>query len=125
MITTQGYGPNNENIAGIAITWKIQGDTTGAAMANLLQVFEKEISRDDGAFRQRCDKEPKRTIAYVYIIINMKLAYRCNFVGWFSKYDVNNPYGYSYILLTGPLIKCPFDRPLPGFRGFRYTEKLF
>ncbi len=115
MITVEGYTKTNDKPDGIAITWKVKEDADGKKMNQIVTWFKHVLAKEDGVFHQRLMKMPAQEFLYVYIIIDQKVMYRCNYVGCRN----------NYIQLAGPLVEAPFELIKPGFRNFRYTTKLF
>ena len=77
---------------------------------------------------------PKIITPYCYWIIDGKVKYRMEI----SHFEVNQDYAFSRpkgvlkhfiganaIVLRGPVIEAPYDIPMRGFQGFRYTELIF
>jgi hypothetical protein len=94
------------------------------------RVFEATMV--EGCWPHRQKFAPKHEILYVYIIIENKLVYRCNYIGHIKTWE-DYPLAtggtfladYPHILFSGPIVKAPGDIPLKGFRGFRYCTELF
>lgn len=78
---------------------------------------------------------PKTEIDHIYIIVANRLYGRVYCGGFRKNADAKTvAYGATgeqklldkpFVILSGPLEKCPFKRTLRGFQGFRYSTKLF
>ncbi len=99
-------------------------------LRNWLRGFLEAMSKDDWTYWMRQGAKPKYPILWVYLCIGNKVKYRANFVMTegpremtFSNGD--KMFAKVWIVMCGPVVKAPGDFPMKGFRGFRYTEKLF
>jgi hypothetical protein len=77
---------------------------------------------------------PKIITKYCYWIIDGKIRYRMEI----SHFEVGHDYAFTRknggtrhficancIVLQGPVIEAPYEIPMRGFQGFRYTELIF
>ena len=133
MITETGYSKNTSLIpSGIAITFTkefIDRNYRGG-IDGFCKKFENCMKRDDFIFSWKLQNLPKHDIAWVYIIIECKLIYRCNFIGTFAAFTDRFNGGREKVFakwvdISGPALKAPNERTLRGFRNFRYTTQLF
>jgi len=98
---------------------------------NWLKNFFHAMSQEDWMYFMRQGAAPKREILYVYLCIGNKVRFRANYVGTetglktFS--DGKQMSAKVWIVLAGPLARPPRGQEpeMKGFRGFRYTHKLF
>jgi hypothetical protein len=134
MITETGYSKDPSIVAeGIAITWlKEMVQLCYGSLRSFIKHFEECVMDEDGGiWYQKCKNKPKADVLYVYIIYGNRLRYRCQFVSYEKGetvlYDGNGakPVDWGRVGMTGPMVRCPFNRKLKGFQGFRYTTKLF
>lgn len=136
MITKSGYSNTKDFPFGIAVTFgkELMKDQGGAK--EFLKNFEEVMNTDDDYWRCKMKNLPLFEPAVIYIIVLNRLWAKV-YCGGMKRYDPDNPeYGYTadgrevlcdwnYIILAGPIEKCPFRRILKGFQSFRYTEELF
>jgi len=97
---------------------------------NWLRNFYKAMENDGLTYWMRQGVKPKHDVLYVYLCIGGKIRFRANYVGpygpgWMKFSDGKKMYAPAWVALCGPVVKAPFNIPWKGFRGFRYTEKLF
>lgn len=114
---------------GIIITIS-QGMLKEKGYRNWLRNFLDAMSRDDWTYWMRQGAKPKHDILYVYLCIGSKVRYRANFImtdGPCEKEfnDGKRMFARSWIVMAGPVERPPFPIEMKGFRGFRYTHKLF
>ena len=69
-------------------------------------------------------------LLYVYLCIGNRIRYRALYAGSEGPGEKVFLNGTSlaaraWIILSGPVEKPPFPIEMKGFRGFRYTQKLF
>jgi hypothetical protein len=84
---------------------------------NWLRNFMNAMGNEGWTYWMRQGAKPKHEILYVYLCIGNRVRYRANFVGTEGPCE--------WIILCGPVVKAPADYPMKGFRGFRYTQKIF
>jgi len=129
MITANGYSKDPSiKPDGIVITWP--PSMWYHPWPVVQRAFESTMK--EGVWPHRVKNPPKHEIHYVYIIIDGKVVYRCNYLEFVLRsreYELATGgtflANYPHILLTGPLVKAPREILLPGFQGFRYCTELF
>lgn len=99
------------------------------------KMFERYMRREDAIWNFRLTNLPLQDVAFVYLVFDGFLQYRTNLVQYernVAKDFDDAPDGIvrhfeptNWVLLSGPAIKAPYERPLKGFQGFRYCTKLF
>lgn len=122
MITVEGYSKDPNIIPeGIVITWSVELIKRNGGLIAFLRKFEEDMKTGEDMFINKCRNRPKmdNRILFVYIIVSGRLKYRC----FYGGYRSGEP--WPHIVMAGPVEKCPFKRELGGFRGFRYSTKLF
>jgi hypothetical protein len=98
---------------------------------NWLRNFLHAMRQEDCTYWMRQGAAPKHDILYVYLCIGGKVRFRANFAGTESGHKTfdggKKMYARVWIVLCGPLERPPRKQEpiLKGFRGFRYTQKLF
>lgn len=97
---------------------------------NWLRNFLDAMSREDWTYWMRQGACPKKDILYVYLCIGGKIRYRANFVtteGPSEKEfsDGKIMFARAWIVMAGPVARPDQVIEMKGFRGFRYTHKLF
>lgn len=77
---------------------------------------------------------PKIQTPYCYWIIDGKIKYRMDIKEFVRNQTMRfaRPKGgvrtfenANYLVLQGPVIEAPYDIPMRGFQGFRYSELIF
>lgn len=95
----------------------------------------KNMNTIDGfTWWRTCRNIPTTKVMYAYFVFGGKVQYRADV----SSYEKNKTMDFprpdgdrrifenkNWIVLCGPVIKAPYDIPMKGFRGFRYTELIF
>jgi len=99
-------------------------------LRNYLDAMERNANGEDWYYWMRQGTQPKRDINYVYLCIGGKVRFRSYYAGSRSGGEITFSNGKTlnaraWIILGGPVVKAPNTFPMKGFRGFRYTEKLF
>ncbi len=99
-------------------------------LASWTRNFLQCIDQEGCAYFMRLGSQPKHQVLYVYLCIGGKVRYRANFVethpeGAFTFNDGKVLHGKAWVVLAGPVVKAPAVFPRKGFRGFRYTNKIF
>lgn len=134
MITIDGYSKDPNIVPeGIAVTFGKGMILEKGGLLKFMRWFEGWMKDDQCYWLHKCKNTPRADIIYVYIIIANRLYGRCTFGGHYKNATTGHlmPGGESeiiewhHVLLAGPIIKCPYKRKLKGFRGFRYSTKLF
>lgn len=102
---------------------------------NWLRNFLMAMVHHDGMiYYMRQGTQPRESLrdklSYVYLCIGGKIRYRAYFAGslpeqtlTFNGGDIMH--GRAWIILSGPVERPPYEIKCKGFRGFRYTAKLF
>jgi hypothetical protein len=87
------------------------------------------MEQDDCTYWMRQGAKPTREILYVYLCIGGRVRYRVNFVGTegpcYKSFCEELMFVRAWVLLAGPVVRADRIITMKGFRGFRYTEKLF
>lgn len=122
---------------GIVITFGEKMIKEQGGLRTFLKAFQKTMdSHEHGEYWMHTQSLfPKTEIDHIYIIVANRLYGRV-FCGGFRKNADANTVAYGatgeqklldkpFVILSGPLEKCPFKRTLRGFQGFRYSTKLF
>lgn len=142
MITESGYSKDPSIMPqGIAVTLgsKMIEEKCGPGKKGLLSFlrwFEQCLADEDsGGFFLKMKNRPAIEVDHVYIIVSNRLYCRCYFGGHdrkpFEGYlkpddqEMKTTDWKGGIHIAGPIVKPRFKRELKGFRGFRYTTKLF
>lgn len=117
---------------GIIITIS-QGMLKEKGLRNCLRNFLDAMGKEDWTYWMRQGAKPKLAdyLLYVYLCIGGRVRYRAYFVEAVGPKEMtfadgNSPmYAKVWIVMTGPVVRAPYDIPMKGFRGFRYTKTLF
>lgn len=107
----------------------------GMSIEQFKKVFERHMSKDESWWNFKLTNLPKHDVAYVYLVFDKQVQYRCNFMMYERKASksfkdshdrkVRHFDNCNWVLFTGPVIKPPHEWPQKGFQGFRYTTTLF
>src|SRR5882672_2624482 len=107
----------------------------GMTQDQFTDLFERYMRREDALWNFRKKLLPLEEVAWVYLVWNGKVQFRLNFVC--CEKDVAKTFTDSWdgrarefpksnwIILSGPAVKPPYEIPMKGFQGHRYTYKLF
>lgn len=97
--------------------------------------FERLMAKEDIVWNFKLTNLPKHDVAWVYFVFGGFVQYRLNLVEYernVSKVFNDAPDGHprsfpacNWVIASGPARPAPFDIPMRGFQGFRYTQKLF
>lgn len=73
---------------------------------------------------------PRYDVLHLYVVFDGLVQFRVNIVEYRSGHGMTKMYGGTFranfwALCTGPLVTPISPCPIKGFRGFRYTHKLF
>lgn len=107
---------------------------------NWLTNFLNAMSQEEWTYWFRTSVQPKQEVLFLYICAGNKIRFRCNLVmtegpsiKTFESHTFDNEptpgneiKGRAWLVCAGPVVRAP--RPMiemKGFRGFRYTQKLF
>jgi hypothetical protein len=103
--------------------------------ADFCKDFEATMAEEDNYWNFLKSNLPTQDVAYVYLVFDGFVQYRANFVCYernVAKAFDDAPDGIvrefppsNWILFSGPVIKAPFDIPMKGFQGHRYSKMLF
>lgn len=132
MITKEGYSKDASLLPdGICVTWGKDMIAQCGGWRKFYRHFLNVINNEDCIWNQKSRGKPSMEIMYVYIIVNNRVRYRLNYLG-FERFDTVLQDGngdkyidWSRITMTGPLVKAPTKIIRKGFQGFRYCQKLF
>lgn len=137
MITERGFSKDPSIIPeGIVITFGREMIAEQGGLLCFLRCFLDCVSDDDEGryWMHKCTNLPTKDVLHVYIVINNRLYGRVPFAGYVRPDEpeighaadgVEKIIDWPYLVLAGPIEKCPFKRELKGFQGFRYSTKLF
>ena len=97
---------------------------------NWLRNYLEAMGKEDWTYWMRQGVQPKHEILYVYLCIGGKIRYRSNFVmSWGPRLVTfkggKQMFAKAWIVMCGPVVKPVEPIYRKGFRGFRYTQKLF
>lgn len=137
MITERGYSKDPTIMPeGIVVTFGQQMIKEQGGLKTFLSYFERVMAgHEEGSYwMHTCSILPKQEPDHIYIIIANRLYGRAYFGGF--QRSIQGAIGRTangklkmlekpFIILSGPLEKCPFKREIRGFQGFRYCSKLF
>lgn len=138
MITAYGYSKDLLIPEGIVITFGREMMKEQGGVKMFLDNFLETMARyEEGDYwMHKCKNLPIQEVDHIYISVLNRLYGRV-YCGGYKKYDPENPkmgfsadgrekpIDFNYIVLAGPLERCPFKRKLPGFQGLRYSTKLW
>ncbi len=99
------------------------------------ELFERFMQKPDSLWNFKKTQLPTQEVIWVYLIWSGKIQFRLNFVdiernktkvftdSWDGK--VRTFPAQNWIILSGPAVKAPYEIPMKGFQGHRYTQKIF
>jgi hypothetical protein len=103
-----------------------------------LERFENEMEKmnhdDEMIWFMVLKNLPKVQTPYFYFLYDGKIRYRAdisqlirNSTMRFARADGNLKTfaNKNFVQLIGPTVRAPYDIPMRGFQGFRYSELLF
>lgn len=96
---------------------------------NWIQDFLNAMINDGWTYWLRLAQKPKfENLLYVYLLLNGRIRFRCNLVGFYpgsteTFQDGRIITAKNWCVITGPLVRG--NIPRKGFQGFRYSETLF
>lgn len=96
-----------------------------------LKQFHKSMNDEHCTYWFRAGAKPKYDkLLYIYLCIGNKIRYRINFVSAEAGGERTFTEGHSdtaraWIVACGPITKPCIPIKHKGFRGFRYTHRLF
>ena len=111
----------------IAVTWPLK------SMTKSPREFVREfMSINDGetCWYAKVNAVPKQEVLYCYIIIDNRVRYRANIVGFEQGCEMTFDDGRTatakkWMILGAPVVKAPHKIEMTGFQGFRYTRLLW
>ena len=99
------------------------------------EYFERFMRSEDALWNYKKHTLPTQEIIWVYLVWNGKVQFRLNFVEYQRNKSKTFTDAYdgkarefpkmNWIILSGPAIPAPYDIPMKGFQGHRYTKKIF
>lgn len=118
---------------GIAVTFGKEMIEEKGGLLRFIRWFEGAMKTEDELWLHKCRLKPKfENLLYVYVIIANRVHFRCYYGGYgTTSMGHLQPDGplvevpWPHVILAGPFEKAPYKIIRPGFRGFRYTTKLF
>lgn len=137
MITPRGYSKDPSIPPdGIVIAWSEDLINCKGGLDKFTSRFTEHMKSEEFCWLQKCNHQPAKDIAYVYIIVDKVLKYKCYYGGYEEAVvTIDNVYTKSWcssntiiwprLILGGPVEEVPYEIPLKGFIGFRYCTKLF
>lgn len=126
MITREGYNKDPSIMPeGIAVTFSQEMIKENGGLLKFIRYFESCFLDENDYWMHWCRNKPRfDNLLYVYVILCNRVYYRCYYGGYQLRVpdaDQLSP----HLVLAGPLERAPSKILKPGFRGFRYTTKLF
>lgn len=100
----------------------------------VISVIERLNTEDDLTWWQLCGSGiPRIEVPYAYLLWDGKIQYRLNVekylkkqTGTFNDGGITRHYWkVNMVSMEGPAIKAPYDIPMKGFQGFRYSPFIF
>lgn len=97
--------------------------------------FERYMRHPDALWNFKKTQLPTSEVAWVYLVWSGLVQFRMNFVmyernvtktftdSWDGK--ARTFPAQNWIILSGPAVKAPYEIPMKGFQGHRYTKKIF
>lgn len=138
MITEYGYSKDPSLMPeGIVLTFGATMIKEQGGLKTFLHAFEETMNvYEEGHYwMHTCSNLPTIEVDIIYLILANRLYGKVYNGGYHRNHNKNViAYGATgqqklmdkpFIVLSGPIIKCPFKRELRGFQGFRYCTKLF
>lgn len=119
---------------GIAVTFGKDMIADKGGLRLFLKWFNSTMENEWGIWYHKMKNIPKQDVIYVYVIICNRVYCRAAYGGRFKMGEsaYMTPHAkkpvkmdFSGVALGGPIVKAPRKIIKPGFRGFRYTTKLF
>lgn len=121
----------SDNIEGIAITISA-GMLKEKGYRNWLRNFHGCMCNEGCVYYMRLGAKPRHDnkLLYVYLVIGNKVRYRAYYAGAQDASEVTfddgkTMYARAWIRMAGPVEKPAVPMEMKGFRGFRYTQRLF
>lgn len=119
----------NQPPIGIIVTWGKDMIRANGGLLKFIRHFEECCQDEDsGTWLHKCKNGPKEDIAFVYVIVCNRVAYKLFFgghqTGETTVYKWDNSarlISWPRLVLAGPFEKAPRKIPMRGFQGFRYV----
>lgn len=97
---------------------------------NWLKDFLNAMSNEEYTYWMRVGTQPKKDFEWVYFCIKGKIRFKAKYVcshGPEQKtfLDHRSLNAKAWIVMCSPMHRPHSEIPYKGFRGYRYTEKLF
>lgn len=98
------------------------------------ELLEKMNTVDGMQWWYRCRNLPKIQPAYIYWIVDGKIAVRMDFSEYVRDKSMSFPRPdggvkhfekTNWLVCQGPVVFPEYEIPMSGFQGFRYTELIF
>ncbi len=137
MITAQGYSKDLSIIPeGIILTLPVQFfEDRKWDYKGFIKMFERYMAREDSLWNFRLTNLPLHDVLWVYLVFDKHVQFRTNMVMYERNVSkvfndgpdrkVRNFPNANWVILSGPVVRPPYEWPQKGFQGFRYTTKLF
>lgn len=137
MITAKGYSKDPTLMPdGIALTLPVQFfEDRKMSCSDFEKYFVRLMRNEDTTWNFKLKNLPTKDVLYVYFVFDGFIQYRLNLVMYErnkSKTFNDTPDGKvrhfescNWVICSGPAVKAPYDFPMKGFQGFRYTTTLF
>jgi len=113
---------------GIIVTWGKDMIEANGGLLRFIRYFEDTCQDDLGWWFHKCKNGPTHDIAFVYVIVCNRIAYRLFYGGYETgprtvwKWNgQSRDIEWSRLILAGPFEKAPGKIPMRGFQGFRYV----
>lgn len=107
----------------------------GMSYAEFEKYFDEVMADPDSLWNFKLTNLPTMDVAWAYLVFDGFVQYRLNLVQYernvskvFEDAPDGNPRVFdvcNWVILCGPPVKAPFDIPMRGFQGFRYSKQLF
>lgn len=142
MITPTGYSKDPHLQAdGIVLTLPVMFfEDRKTNVQDFKKMFPLHMAAEDSLWNFRLTNLPTQDIAWVYLIFDKHIQFRCNFV----QYERNASKRFAdaedgrirsfpnanWVIMCGPAIPTPpghhwYENECRGFQGFRYCTYLF
>lgn len=115
----------------LLVTFGREMIATNGGLRSFIKMFHRCMASEDWTWLHKCKNRPQHEVAYVYIIVENRIRYRVNFVGYETRPEhITKATGevrlieWPRIVLAGPIVKAPRPIPQRGFQGFRYLPEI-
>ena len=99
------------------------------------ELFERFMNEPDHFWNFKKKHLPIHEPEWVYLVWSGKVQFRMDF----DRYERNTTKEFAdswdgrarifhdknWIIMRGPAVRAPYDIPMKGFQGHRYTEQIF